>query len=155
MLSSRLFLLLGGVALAAGGCAAGEADICSMAVEHLKQCGGVSAEAPATCDVERASFVLDIPCSKLGGTRAASFYGSDYSDDLFSSDVTSFLGGEDLWFPEGGNIDIAWGKKPGVTTDEWRDQKAWQCPKKKSWEFDWPSSMIGGGSVAVLLLCTL
>lgn len=61
------------------GCAGSGDDLCSMAVQHLESCMGVTVpELSGTCDPDQAQRVLDIDCDALGGARDTYLFGGGF-----------------------------------------------------------------------------
>jgi len=88
MRREAVMVLIASVGIA--GCAGTEEDLCSAAVEHVKQCSGIELQMPQTCDPDKASLLLSVPCSGLSEARGT--YSSWSDGGLF----------DDFWGPGGG-----------------------------------------------------
>ncbi len=110
-MSAKLSVTIASLSLLVGGCGT-EQNLCAEAARHLEQCAGLTVSVPETCAVDRASYLLGIPCDELSGSRGTFSSGmglaQDVSDGLFGDAMSDFLDGseESSWNDESTS---AWG----------------------------------------------
>jgi len=92
------------------GCAGTGDDVCSMAVDHLESCLGVtfpeSTEIAGACDPEQAQRVLGISCSELGGVRDSYLFGGGLGMGGLGGLLGSLFGGGGMFGGGGADGDF-------------------------------------------------
>jgi hypothetical protein len=132
------------------GCAGTAEDICTLAAEHLETCMGLEGWTTGTCNLDKASVVLNVPCEKLSATRGLYSFGGGEPPDLMSWLHDEPLDDETVgvWAPDGQGEETAW--------------KFWELDPEATKEekdiFFWGfmcSTVAGGGAAAIASLCMM